>query len=55
MEAVFDRLRPEFEGRVAFVSSTWKQMPLISRWTPWLEKAAGFVLVGFGLYYVWSA
>lgn len=39
----------------ATFTAVLKQMPLISRWTPWLEKAAGFVLLGFGLYYVWSA
>ncbi|MDI7250804.1 MAG: cytochrome c biogenesis CcdA family protein, partial [Bacillota bacterium] len=39
----------------ATFTAVLKQMPLISRWTPWLEKAAGLVLLGFGLYYAWSA
>lgn len=39
----------------ATFTAVLKQVPLISRWTRWLEKAAGFVLIGFGLYYAWSA
>jgi cytochrome c-type biogenesis protein len=32
-----------------------KALPAMERWTRWMERAAGVVLVGVGLYYVWIA
>lgn len=32
-----------------------KALPAMERWTRWMERAAGVVLVGIGLYFVWIA
>lgn len=32
-----------------------KTLPAMVRWTRWMEKAAGVVLIGVGLYFVWIA
>ena len=32
-----------------------KALPAMKRWTGWMEKAAGAIVVGVGLYYVWIA
>lgn len=32
-----------------------KALPAMERWTRWMEKAAGVVLIGVGLYFVWIA
>jgi cytochrome c-type biogenesis protein len=32
-----------------------KAMPGLERWTGWMEKAAGVVLIAVGLYFVWRA
>jgi cytochrome c-type biogenesis protein len=32
-----------------------KALPAMERWTRWMERSAGVVLVGIGLYFVWIA
>lgn len=32
-----------------------KALPAMERWTAWMEKAAGVVVIAVGLYYVWIA
>jgi len=32
-----------------------KALPAMERWTRWMEKSAGVVLIGIGLYFVWIA
>lgn len=32
-----------------------KALPMMERWTRWMEKAAGIVLIAVGLYFVWIA
>jgi cytochrome c-type biogenesis protein len=32
-----------------------RALPAMERWTRWMEKAAGVVLIGVGLYFVWIA
>jgi cytochrome c-type biogenesis protein len=32
-----------------------KQMQLLGRWSDWMEKASGVILLGVGLYFLWIA
>lgn len=32
-----------------------KALPKLERWTHWMQKAAGVVLIGIGLYFLWLA
>jgi cytochrome c-type biogenesis protein len=32
-----------------------KALPVMERWTRWMEKSAGVVLIAVGLYFVWIA
>jgi cytochrome c-type biogenesis protein len=32
-----------------------KALPAMERWTRWMERAAGVILIGVGLYFVWIA
>jgi cytochrome c-type biogenesis protein len=32
-----------------------KALPAMERWTRWMEKSAGVLLIGIGLYFVWLA
>jgi len=32
-----------------------KALPAMERWTRWMERAAGVVLIAVGLYFIWIA
>jgi len=36
-------------------TSVIKALPAMDKWTRWMEKAAGVVLIGVGIYFVWIA
>jgi cytochrome c-type biogenesis protein len=36
-------------------TSVVKALPALERWTRWMEQGAGVILVGIGLYFVWTA
>jgi cytochrome c-type biogenesis protein len=40
---------------VGTFTSVVKALPALERWTNWMEKAAGVVLIAIGLYFIWRA
>ncbi len=32
-----------------------KALPSLERWTNWMEKAAGTIIIAVGLYFIWLA